>query len=231
MAIGCSHGTFLCPTARKAALKFREDFKPHKTIHLGDFSDQTALRSGARGTKDQSASIEADLSAGLKFLRELEPNWIFEGNHEDRINNFRDHFDAVKAFAAQRMVDDLHALRDELKAELIPYDIDKGWRELGNHQFGHGYMFNEAAIRDHAELVGNCVIAHLHRTGEERGRRRGGATGYCIGLLADIEKLNYAKTHKATMKWQQAFAYGEWAEGATTVNLVKRTDNGIWRLP
>lgn len=231
LAVGCNHGPFICPQARKAVMDFKADYKPNHVIHLGDFLDQTALRSGAFGTKDQSASIQKDLTAGLDFLRELEPKWIFEGNHEDRVYRYSHCLDAVKAFAASRIIQDLHELRDELKAELISYNIDTGWRELGNHLFGHGYLYNEAAIRDHAELVGNCVIAHLHRTGEERGRRRGGATGYCVGLLADIPSLDYAKTHKATMKWQNAFAYGEWTDGATTVNLVKRADNGQWRLP
>lgn len=231
MAVGCNHGPFIDAGARRAVLEFKESYRPQMMIHLGDFCDQTALRAGAHGTKDQSRSIQDDLTAGLDFLKEIEPQWIFEGNHEDRIHRYQGHFDAVKSFAANRIMQDLENLRVKLKAEIIPYDIDKGWRELGNHLFGHGYMFNEAAIRDHAELVGNCVIAHLHRTGEERGRRRGGATGYCIGLLADIPLLDYAKTHKATAKWQNAFAYGEWTDGATTVNLVKRADNGQWRLP
>lgn len=231
LAAGCSHGQFICPKARQAVLKFRADYRPDHVIHLGDFWDATALRSGAAGTKDESASIEDDLKSGISFLMELAPRWIFMGNHEDRIERFQDHPNAFKAFVAGRMIGDLHAAREKLRALLVPYHIEEGWRPLGNHLFGHGYMYNEMAIRDHAELVGNCVIAHLHRTGEERGRRRGGATGYCLGLLGDIAQLQYAKTHKATTKWQNAFAYGEYCDRATTVNLVRRAETGDWRLP
>ncbi len=231
MAVGCSHGHLVCDKSRRAALKFKEDYKPSHTIHLGDFWDATALRGGAKGTKDEGADIDHDLKTGLSFLSELEPQWIFEGNHEARVQRFVDHPNALKSFVAGRLVGDLHKVCQSLKAELIPYHIETGWRMLGDHLFGHGYMYNEMAIRDHAELVGNCVIAHLHRTGEERGRRRGGATGYCIGLLADIPQLNYASFNKATTKWQNAFAYGEYCDTATTVNICRRAEDGTWRLP
>lgn len=231
MAVGCSHGALICPAARAVALKFLDDYKPHHVIHLGDFLDQTAMRGGAHGTKDEGADIEADLRAGLGFLRELRPRWIFMGNHDDRVERFCEHPNAFKSFVAGRIIGDLHRVREELRAVLIPYHIEQGWRQLGDTLFGHGYMYNEMAIRDHAELVGNCVIAHLHRTGEERGRRRGGATGYCIGLLGDIAQLEYAKTNKATTKWQQGFAYGEYCDQAATINIVRRAETGDWRLP
>lgn len=231
LACACSHGPFICPKARTALLKFKANYRPDHTMHLGDFCDVTALRGGANGTKDEAADIEDDLKAGLTFLVELEPQWIFMGNHEARLECFLEHQNALKAFVAGRIIGDIHFVRDQLKAELIPYHIDHGWRQLGNFNFGHGYMYCEAAIRDHAEYVGNCVFGHLHRPGEERGRRRGGATGYCIGLMADIAQLKYATTRKATSKWQNAFAYGEYCDTATTINLCRRAENGDWRLP
>ena len=231
LAVGCSHGNLICPKARSAVLKFRNSYSPHHVMHLGDFWDTAALRSGASGTKDEGRDIGQDCHAGVQFLMELEPHWIFFGNHDDRVEQWQNHPNAVKAYVAGRMMSDLYEAREKLRAKLIPYDIETGWRRLGSHLFGHGYMYNEMAIRDHAELVGNCVIAHLHRTGEERGRRLGGATGYCVGLLADIDQLQYARRNKATTKWQQAFAYGEYCDNATTINLCKRADNGIWRLP
>ena len=200
-------------------------------MHLGDFWDATALRSGAKGTKDEAADISKDTDAGVKFLLELEPKWVFTGNHDARVQEWHNHPNALKAFVSCKMNQALYDAKHLLKFEIIRYDIDEGWRQLGNYLFGHGYMYNEMAIRDHAEMVGNCVIAHLHRTGEERGRRRGGATGYCLGLLADIESLSYARRQRATTKWQQAFAYGEYCDSATTVNLCKRAENGDWRLP
>src|SRR5205823_758530 len=144
--------------------------------------DATALRSGSKGTKDSAASIDADLQCGLTFLEQLEANLIFMGNHDDRVGRFQDHPDAIKAYAARKIVQDLSATASRLRAKVYEYDISTGWHRIGNYLLGHGYMFNELAIRDHAEAVGNCIIAHLHRTGEERGRRMDGATGYCVGL-------------------------------------------------
>jgi len=41
-------------------------------------------------------------------------------------------------------------------------------------------MYNEQAIKHHAETYGQCVIAHLHRVGWERARTLDGASGYCV---------------------------------------------------
>jgi len=46
MAVGCSHGDQIDPDARKAVLVFKERWKPDMTIHLGDFLDLAAFRSG-----------------------------------------------------------------------------------------------------------------------------------------------------------------------------------------
>ena len=45
---GCSHGQLASRSALNALLKFKADFRPHFTAHLGDFCDTTAWRSGAR---------------------------------------------------------------------------------------------------------------------------------------------------------------------------------------
>jgi hypothetical protein len=86
MAVGCSHGDQIDPEARKAALKFKNDlWKPDTTIHLGDFLDLAAFRSGAisdPNSSDRAASISDDLSSGIDFLHELRPQHILYGNHE-----------------------------------------------------------------------------------------------------------------------------------------------------
>src|SRR4051812_35329957 len=77
MAVGCSHGFLIDRQAGRIACKFKSDYKPDLTIHLGDFWDATALRSGAPGTKDSAVSIDHDLRCGLTFIEQLEANWIF----------------------------------------------------------------------------------------------------------------------------------------------------------
>lgn len=231
MAVGCSHGHLACPKALRAVLKFRADFKPNHTMHLGDYVDLAALRAGAKGSKDEAADIDHDLKCGTNFIEELEPNILFDGNHEDRLERMCEHPKAIVAYCAGKIVGEINDFCRKGRIDRVPYGIHVGWRRLGDHFFGHGYMFSEAAVKDHAESIGNCVIAHLHRSGMERARRLDGATGYCVGALADIPAMAYAKTKRSTLKWNLGFAWGEYCDTATTVNLVKRADNGQWRLP
>lgn len=68
MAVGCSHGDQIDEEARKAALKFKERWKPDTTFHLGDFLDLAAFRTGAvndPNSSDRAASVSDDLSAGI----------------------------------------------------------------------------------------------------------------------------------------------------------------------
>lgn len=231
MAVGCSHGHLADRHALRTVLKFKKDYKPELSIHLGDFFDLAALRSGAKGTKDEGADIDHDLKSGLNFIEKYEPRILFMGNHDDRISRLQNHPKAIVAFCAGKIMGEVTDFCYKYKVDLVPYGIQDGWRPLGNYLFGHGYMYNEMAIRDHAESFGNCVIAHLHRTGEERGRRFGGATGYCVGSLADIPALEYAKIRRSTLKWNLGFAWGEYCDDAISINLCRRADNGDWRLP
>lgn len=231
LIVGCSHGHLADRLALRKILEFKAAFKPWLTVHLGDFFDLAALRSGARGSKDEGADIDHDLKSGFNFIEQLEPNILFMGNHDDRIERLQDHPKAIVAYCAGKIMGEVGDFCQKFKVDLVPYGISKGWRPLGNYLMGHGYMFNEMAIRDHAETVGNCIIAHLHRTGEERGRRLGGATGYCVGSLADIPAMEYAKIKRATLKWNLGFAWGEYCHNAAAIHLCARADNGYWRLP
>lgn len=231
LIVGCSHGHLADRIALRTIKNFKSSYKPFLTVHLGDFFDVAALRGGAKGSKDEGADIDHDLKSGFNFIEELEPNILFMGNHDDRIFRLQDHPKAVVAYCAGKIMGEINDFCSRYNIDLVHYDISAGWRPLGNFLMGHGYMFNEMAIRDHAESVGNCIIAHLHRTGEERGRVRGGATGYCVGTLADIPALEYAKTRRATLKWNLGFAWGEYCADAAVVNICARADNGIWRLP
>ena len=181
-----------------------------------------AWRSGARDSKDEGASVSDDLLTGLGFLEKLEPQAVFIGNHEARIYKHAEHPNAIVREAARSTLSELRkAITQELKAKFVEtYEVTKSWLEMGDTMIGHGFMFNENAIRDHAEFHGrNVIIAHLHRQGMERARASRGATGYCVGYLGNSEKFTYADTHKAKAKWTQGFAYGEFSESYTSVNL------------
>lgn len=218
------------PVALEAVLAFKRNWKPNVTMHLGDFWDLAALRGGSKGTKDEAEPIGLDVDAGTDFLRKLEPNIVFLGNHEDRIMRYMNHPNAIAAYAASQLMGELNDLAAQLRAPIIPYDIDEGWRQYGDTLFGHGYMFNQAAIRDHAESQGKCVIGHLHRVGSESARVRGGAMGYCVGYLGHKPNFSYAKANKSRLAWSQGFAWGEFSDKHTIVRLEEKSPAG-WRLP
>lgn len=230
-AVGCSHGHLANKRVLRGALRFMERWQPQTRIHLGDFTDLAALRSGAGGTKDEAEDIKADLLAGLSFLTDLAPQHIFYGNHEDRLNQYLSHPNAMKRLAAQKVTETFQETFAALKAQVIPYGIREGWLKLGDCRFGHGYMFGENAIKEHAESVGKCVIAHLHRVGAEPGRVLNGAMGYCVGTLADIPAMGYAKARRATLRWSHGLAYGEYDAKSCTVHLCEIDPNGNWSAP
>jgi len=231
IALGCNHGNLADQSALKEVLAFKERWKPDTTMHLGDCYDLAALRTGAKGTSDESVSIMDDFNAGTSFLRDLRPNYFFLGNHSSRLYKLQNHHNAIISHCAGQVIGDINDLAKDLKFKIIPYDIDMGWRKFGDCDFGHGYMFNMAAIRDHAEMRGKCVIAHLHRVGQEPGRRSDHPVGYCVGALCDISRMDYAKTQRSRTAWSQGFAWGEYCDTETVVRLERRCNSGAWRMP
>jgi nucleotide-binding universal stress UspA family protein len=234
MAVGCSHGDQIDPEARKAVLKFQQHFRPQTTIHLGDFLDLAAFRSGAisdPNSSDRAASISDDLSAGIDFLHELRPQHILYGNHEARLYKLASSPNALAAHAATLTIQAIEKTAKELKAKLYPYHI-RSYLELGGCKFIHGYMYNVQAIRDHAEALGgsSVVMAHLHRVGLERARNIEGTSGYCTGMLARFD-MDYASTRRATLAWSQGFAYGYYKDNSININLCERRQNNPWLLP
>lgn len=230
VAIGCTHGGHIYRDGWRQFMQFVADYKPTVRMHLGDAFDTAAFRAGAIGTPDESASIGDDLVAGFAALQEYRPTVFFHGNHEDRLVQLANHPRATVAYAASRMLTDLTAWCDSTGCETVGYDIERGWRRLGDTLFGHGYMFSENAVRDHADSFGRCVIAHLHRVGMEPGRRLGAPVGYCVGCMAELPAMAYARRRRATLRWSCGWAFGEYTEdGTCEVNLrvVREMNNFV----
>lgn len=114
------------------------------------------------------------------------------------------------AYAAGKLWNSISDTVRKLKAKTRDYDIEHGWFEIGGTYFGHGYFYNESAVRDHAEYLGGPVVmAHLHRALEERGRTRFGSQSFCVGLLGDPQKMTYARRRRATSRWSHGIVWGE----------------------
>jgi hypothetical protein len=232
MAVGCSHGLYQSDQAVAAALKFRQEWRPHTMVHLGDFIDTACLRSGADGHHDEGVSLDRDFRAAGDLLQALEPTLVFVGNHEDRIYGYVEHPRARLAYMAHKCVEDVRTMIRKVKAEFVEeYDIVRGWRKIGDTLFGHGFMYNDNALRDHAETFGKCCIAHIHTPGQANGRTLDRPTATCVGMLADEDKLSYARRRRGLLKWNNGWVFGEYCATETVLWVIQKSKTGEFRHP
>ena len=235
LIVGCSHGVHICPRARNAVLKFKKDFKPQTVVHLGDFCDTAALRSGAKGTRDEGEDIEPDIDGGLGFLREIGANIVLAGNHEHRIWQQAESPNAVVAYAAGQI---LGAIQDFCKASKVQFHEYSGIHQvakLGDYTLTHGSIYNENSVRDNAEIYGNVVHAHTHRPGIAYGRRIDSPIGFCVGTLTPRRAMGYAQNRRATLSWGMGFVWGEYDDKKAHLQLClgpqEQNPDSEWRLP
>ena len=232
LAVACSHGGLADPTAIAAVVKFKRQFRPHKTIHLGDFTDTTAFRSGAKGSSDETEPVRPDIDAGLEFIEQLGADLVFCGNHEARIWRLAHHYNAIVSELSKHVIERIQSRCKRQRAELVEYDGVWQQRTIGNFKFMHGVFYSENAARDHAEAYGNCVHGHTHRSGIAKGRRDDNPTGFNVGTLTKIPNMDYANTRRATLAWSQGFVFGEYCDDLCQLYLHEQPRNLTeWRLP
>jgi hypothetical protein len=230
--VGCSHAKYVDPFAKAGVLAMIKAYKPHAVVHLGDFCDTAAFRSGAHGSSDESEPVDADIDTGLAFLQEIGATHVFLGNHEDRLYRMRESPNAVVAYAANQAINAIEDQCRKLKARLIPYDGAFQGMMFGNYLAMHGYMFGEQATRDHAEAHGNIIHAHTHRAAMATGRRADSPTGLCVGTLTKRGEMGYAKARRATLAWRSGFVFGEYNDRIGHFWLHAQPINcDEWRLP
>lgn len=232
MAVGCTHGDLIHPSIRKQVLAFKKDFSPEIRFELGDVVDTAAFRSGARGTPSEGRAVAPDFSAAERWIQDYEPTHITWGNHDHRLVELSDSPNAILAHAAASLWETLQRAARQIGAKTRPYDLDHNWFELGGHFWGHGFWYNEASVRDHAEFLGGPVVmAHLHVPQEVRGRTRIPTTSYCVGTLGDIEKFTYARRRRATSRWGHGVVFGEVCQNAARLWLASASKGGRLYFP
>ena len=235
LAVSCSHGHLADPRACKAAIDFKARWKPDITLHLGDLFDMAALRGGALkspDSADRATSISDDFSVGIKFLLEYAPNVLCLGNHDWRLWELAKSPNAVVSYCCNQAIGQLNDACREIKCVTKPYDIEKGWVELGPGLAGHGFMFNEQAVRDHVELTKKpTIIGHLHRVDRAAGRSFGAPLGWSIGALANFSEMHYARRNRSVARWSQGIAWGEFNDKNIHVNVLTPNQDGTWRFP
>jgi hypothetical protein len=218
-----------------AVEKFQQRFKPERRIHAGDVTDFAAFRAGAPRTKDEATQIMPDILAGTGLIYRLEPTDVLIGNHDDRVFCLASNFNAIMAYAAGCARNEFLTACDKVKARVLDhYDINRSWIEIGNYKVMHGFTRGGmTALTQHVEHFGNCVTAHFHIAEMVMGRRWDHPVGFCVGLLADTQKLDYAKNNRNTARWSHGFVWGEYSPKSCWLNLA-RCEQGKakeWRLP
>lgn len=227
MAVGCNHGAHACGEAQSHVLSFAATFKPHIKLDLGDVRDYTAFRTGAKGSADEAANVDADFDAGSDWLKRYRPTHRCEGNHDHRVYKLVGHHNAVLSYAASRVVNEISEVDRKNKTIVHPYHPVKQWFEFGGFRWGHGIMFNEHAMRDHAETFGNCVIAHLHKDGVFHGRTLNPSTCYCVGMMGNKYTMDYALNFRNWMTWGHGCVAGEVSDKSARLRLYSaRCNNG-----
>ena len=158
--------------------------------------------------------------------------FFFVGNHEHRLYEMQYSPSAVVSHCATSALADLHQNLKEIHCQIVQYDIERGWREFGGTLFGHGFMFNQMATRDHAEMLRkSCVFGHLHRVDRAAGRSVGAPVAWSIGCLANVDAMGYARRNRSTLAWQHGIAWGEYNDRDCIVNVLSPTAQGEWRFP
>ena len=231
-AVGCTHGDLASKGRLDEVLKFVDRYQPEVRFDLGDIMDTAAFRSGARGTKDETQPIAPDNLAAIEWMRRYRPTHLTWGNHDWRLVEWMNHYNATLAFAAATV---WGALQDEVRrmgVQTRPYHISRNSFYMGGVHWMHGFMFNQNAVRDHAEMVGGRVVmAHLHTPEQVPGRVINAGPSFCVGTLADVDKLSYADRNRSKTRWGAGVVFGEMCETESHLWLASAKPGEPLRFP
>jgi hypothetical protein len=231
MGVGCTHGEYQNEDAISAILKFKAKFKPKIRIDLGDTYDTKALRTGAKGSQDESSPVDGDLAKGREFIRAYVPTHWCEGNHDARPRLLMSHHNTIISEAAKSVYQRMHEPLREVKAKCRQWNIWEAF-EIGGFRWWHGCLYGENYLRDTANRFGNSVVAHAHRAGMAKGVRSDCPTCYGVGTLADIEAMDYASMRTATLAWSHGLIYGEVCDDRAHLQIHEWPKGETeWRLP
>ncbi len=231
LIVGDSHGQFIhWPDAEKL-LKFRDEWKPHITLHIGDAFDFTALRKGACDS-DRAVSLSDDMVSGKDFLRRLRPDALLLGNHEDRLFTLMESPNATLAESARYMWNDIQRELKNLRCQWIPYDASGGVYKVGQYSIVHGYHAGIQAVRKHAQIYGHVIVGHIHQIAHVQVERSDHAEGWSFGCMCDFKNMDYMRHRTGKLRWQRGWGYGLLNEKTGDVQLWQaQKTGGKWYLP
>jgi predicted phosphodiesterase len=228
-----SHGALICNEAADKLMAFKETWKPHYCIHLGDVWDFASMRKGA-SAEDQADGIMDDFAMGVEFLHRYKPHMLTLGNHDARLwEGAEMRSNGIIREACQKLVEKSEEILKKAKIQFIPYHVGKFLRmPEGGPKLIHGFHSGVNPAKMHFERYGSCLHGHVHAPNQYTGRHIDGGEAFSVGCIGDIEKMSYADRYTAKLGWRQGFLYGiinsktgDWKAWQVT------KENGHWISP
>ena len=218
-----THGDAIDPRAEREFYEFLDDYQPDKVIHLGDAFDLRALRRGASDS-EAAETLEADVLAGIEFLRRINPAVWCMGNHDDRLHVIaKTHPKGVVREYAAMVLDRIESAIPETK--IIPYGDEAGLVRMADMLLLHGCRANLSTARQIAqeyniEGVRHVIQGHVHRFSSETARTYNQVTGRTMGGLCK-RVMDYNRHRAATKAHENGWLYGEIVNGRASINEYK----------
>lgn len=211
MIIADTHGSLVDKNWKKKALKFKNDFVPDHVIHLGDYTDATALRVGA-SREEQEVPLWNDVVDGVNLLEEFECTMVMDGNHDDRIMQRAESISKMplNEYCRKIVRDLIEPTFKDLRIPRIPYNAASGIRPVGKSRLlaCHGFHTNMHAAKCHAEIYNDVIFGHCHTF--QRYTARGWPNpkiGIAIGCGGPL-RPEYASRSTSQLRWARGWAYG-----------------------
>jgi len=204
-----THGDQQDPKAVRLFHEFCRDYKPDLRLHLGDYVNAEAFRTGA-GEHERRVGLKADLDAAFEFLDTFKPTHLLDGNHDDRLPLYVRHSPGPLADYVRGTLDQLAVLTGRMKTVRLPYDKRRGVIQIGNLKALHGFFCGVNAPQMHARAFGSCIFGHTHRFSAVSvpGAHSGGrAVARGVGCLCHLD-LEYNARQVDTLAQAQGWAYG-----------------------
>lgn len=233
--IYCSdlHGDKQDYEATEELLKFTKEFNPDIRIFGGDLFDFSPLMRNA-DPAERNASMEADVEAGMEFLKVWHPHHFLLGNHDDRLwQTAHKHSIGLIRDTAKMGIKDIEKICRSMKCKIYPYDVDKGILSLGKINFVHGFYHGITATKRHAETFGvqggAVVHGHIHSFQFASIPKMGGCTGVSAGCLATTAMdWNRAKVNR--LAHEAGWVYGYYSKNSWAIYPVRRFDGKfLWQ--
>ena len=201
------------PYQDEAALKivydFRKDFKPHRTVIMGDMISADQV-SGFKN--DEETGLDEEYQIANHWLDKLtaEKDFFIEGNHEERLRRAG----LVKPTLRKILSPVLNLQLKKRKIKFVPFDNNykKGTVQFGKLIALHGWWAPDHAAKKHAVTYGCCVFGHTHRHQTyQPAHAFEKNTGFNIGCLCRLD-MPWQET-SGPRGWTQGFAFAYFFKG------------------